>query len=123
MAGAKVKIRPMEPEDIGGILEVDRKINGVERALTYRDLVREALIKVVDSLLCQYSSFNITVEYHLNVDHGDVHLPHDVRPTHDVRQTHDGGHNKDIRNIRSHSRSKGSHNIRNRNNTLHNPST
>jgi predicted N-acetyltransferase YhbS len=39
----KVSIRPMEPEDINGILEVDRKISGVQRALTYRDLVREAL--------------------------------------------------------------------------------
>ena len=42
-AKAKVKIRPMEPEDITGILEVDRKISGVQRAITYRDLVREAL--------------------------------------------------------------------------------
>jgi predicted N-acetyltransferase YhbS len=39
----KVSIRPMEPEDINGILEVDRKISGVQRAITYRDLVREAL--------------------------------------------------------------------------------
>ena len=37
-----VEIRPMEPEDISGILVVDRKISGVQRALTYRDLVREA---------------------------------------------------------------------------------
>jgi predicted N-acetyltransferase YhbS len=45
MAGkeAKVKIRPMEREDIDGILAVDRKISGVQRALTYRDLVREAI--------------------------------------------------------------------------------
>ena len=42
-AKAEVKIRPMEPEDIAGILEIDRKINGVQRAITYRDLVREAL--------------------------------------------------------------------------------
>lgn len=50
MAGAeaKVKIRPMEPEDINGILEVDRKISGVQRALTYRDLVREALGGQID---------------------------------------------------------------------------
>jgi hypothetical protein len=36
MAGAKaeVKIRPMEPEDITGILEIDRKISGVKRAIT-----------------------------------------------------------------------------------------
>jgi predicted N-acetyltransferase YhbS len=47
-AEAKVKIRPMEPEDINGILEVDRKISGVQRALTYRDLVREALGGQID---------------------------------------------------------------------------
>ena len=39
----KVKIRPMEPEDIDGILAVDQKISGVQRGLTYRDLVREAI--------------------------------------------------------------------------------
>jgi predicted N-acetyltransferase YhbS len=45
MVGTKteVKIRPMEPEDISGILEIDRKISGVQRAATYRDLVREVL--------------------------------------------------------------------------------
>ncbi len=43
-----VKIRPMEPEDISGILEVDQKISGVQRALTYRDLVREALGGQID---------------------------------------------------------------------------
>lgn len=48
MGGAEVKIRPMEPEDIDGILEVDRKISGVQRAITYRDLVREALGGEVD---------------------------------------------------------------------------
>jgi predicted N-acetyltransferase YhbS len=42
-AKAEVKIRPMEPEDIAGILEIDRKISGVQRAITYRDLIREAL--------------------------------------------------------------------------------
>jgi ribosomal protein S18 acetylase RimI-like enzyme len=45
----KVKIRPMEPEDIDGILAVDRKISGVQRALTYRDLVREAIGGQVDA--------------------------------------------------------------------------
>jgi len=35
MVGINVKIRPMEPEDISGILVVDRKISGVQRALTY----------------------------------------------------------------------------------------
>ncbi len=48
MAKAEVKIRPMEPEDINGILDVDRKISGVQRAITYRDLVREALGGEVD---------------------------------------------------------------------------
>jgi ribosomal protein S18 acetylase RimI-like enzyme len=33
-----VQIRPMEPEDIDAILAVDRKLSGVQRALTYRDL-------------------------------------------------------------------------------------
>jgi predicted N-acetyltransferase YhbS len=40
---AKVKIRPMEPEDISAILEIHRKITGEQRAITYRDLLREAL--------------------------------------------------------------------------------
>ena len=44
----EVKIRSMEPEDISGILEVDQKISGVARALTYRDLVREALGGQID---------------------------------------------------------------------------
>ncbi len=39
----KISIRPMEPEDIHGILEVDRKIGGQQRAITYRDLVRDYL--------------------------------------------------------------------------------
>jgi len=43
-----VKIRPMEPEDISSILVVDQKISGVQRALTYRDLVREALGGQID---------------------------------------------------------------------------
>ena len=43
-----VEIRPMEPEDISGILVVDRKVSGVQRALTYRDLVREALGGQID---------------------------------------------------------------------------
>jgi predicted N-acetyltransferase YhbS len=48
MASINVKIRPMEPEDISDILDVDRKISGVQRALTYRDLVREALGGQID---------------------------------------------------------------------------
>ncbi|MDP2971653.1 MAG: GNAT family N-acetyltransferase [Deltaproteobacteria bacterium] len=48
MAIAEVKIRPMEPEDINGILEVDRKISGMDRAVTYQDLVRKGLGGEVD---------------------------------------------------------------------------
>ena len=48
VAGINVKIRPMEPEDISGILEVDRKTSGKAKALTYRDLVREALGGQID---------------------------------------------------------------------------
>jgi predicted N-acetyltransferase YhbS len=33
----------MEPEDISVILEIDRKISGEQRAITYRDLLEEAL--------------------------------------------------------------------------------
>jgi hypothetical protein len=36
----------MEPEDIAGFLEGDRKITGVARALTYRDLVRNIVLSV-----------------------------------------------------------------------------
>ncbi len=32
-------IRPMEPEDISAILEIDRKIRGKRRAVTYADLI------------------------------------------------------------------------------------
>ena len=35
---AKVKIRSMEPEDISAILEIDHKLSGVKRAVTYTDL-------------------------------------------------------------------------------------
>lgn len=50
MAGteAKVSIRPMEPEDITGILEIDRKISGVQRAITYRYLIRDTLSGQMD---------------------------------------------------------------------------
>jgi predicted N-acetyltransferase YhbS len=50
MAGkeAKVKIRPMEPEDIDAVLTIDRKISGVQRAITYRDLVRDFLGGQID---------------------------------------------------------------------------
>jgi ribosomal protein S18 acetylase RimI-like enzyme len=35
----QVKIRPMEPEDITDILEIDRKVRGKNRAVTYQDLM------------------------------------------------------------------------------------
>lgn len=34
----KLRIRHMEPEDISAVLEIDRKITGVRRAVTYTDL-------------------------------------------------------------------------------------
>lgn len=36
---AAVQVRPMEDDDIAAVLEIDRKITGKERAVTYRDLV------------------------------------------------------------------------------------
>ena len=39
----RVTIRKMEPEDIDAILAIDGKIGGVQRAITYRDLVRDYL--------------------------------------------------------------------------------
>ena len=35
----KVTVRPMEPEDISAILEIDRKLSGVQRAVTYKGLI------------------------------------------------------------------------------------
>ena len=35
----KVTIRPMEPEDISMILEIDQKLSGAQRAVTYKDLI------------------------------------------------------------------------------------
>ena len=35
----KVRIRPMEHEDIDSVLAIDRKITGVRRAVTYTDLI------------------------------------------------------------------------------------
>ncbi len=37
MVQASVKIRPMEPGDISGILEIDRKISGIKRASTFSE--------------------------------------------------------------------------------------
>ena len=38
-ANDKITIRPMEPEDIDAILEIDRKMSGKRRAVTYKDLI------------------------------------------------------------------------------------
>jgi ribosomal protein S18 acetylase RimI-like enzyme len=35
----KIRIRPMEHEDIDAVLAIDRKITGVRRAVTYTDLI------------------------------------------------------------------------------------
>jgi len=44
----KVRIRPMEPEDIDSVLAIDRKITGVRRAVTYTDLITGDLGGVLD---------------------------------------------------------------------------
>ena len=44
----KLRIRPMEPEDITVVLEIDRKISGVRRAITYTDLITGDLGGVLD---------------------------------------------------------------------------
>jgi GNAT superfamily N-acetyltransferase len=36
---SRLRIRPMEHEDIGDVLAIDRKITGVRRAMTYTDLI------------------------------------------------------------------------------------
>lgn len=35
----KIRIRPMEPEDIDAVLAIDRRITGQRRAITYTDLI------------------------------------------------------------------------------------
>lgn len=44
----KIRIRPMEPEDIDSVLAIDRKISGVRRAITYTDLITGDLGGVLD---------------------------------------------------------------------------
>lgn len=46
--GSKVRIRPMEPEDIDAVLAIDKKISGVRRAVTYTDLITGDLGGVLD---------------------------------------------------------------------------
>lgn len=45
---SKIRIRPMEPEDIDPVLVIDRKISGVRRAVTYTDLITGDLGGVLD---------------------------------------------------------------------------
>ncbi len=53
----KLKIRPMEPEDIASVLEIDRALTGKQRALTYTDLITGDLGGVLDlSFVAEVSS-------------------------------------------------------------------
>jgi ribosomal protein S18 acetylase RimI-like enzyme len=45
---SKLRIRPMEPEDIDAVLIIDRKISGVRRAVSYTDLITGDLGGVLD---------------------------------------------------------------------------
>jgi predicted N-acetyltransferase YhbS len=45
---SKLRIRPMEPEDIDAVLAIDRKISGVKRAVSYTDLITGDLGGVLD---------------------------------------------------------------------------
>ena len=45
---SKIRIRPMEPEDIDSVLVIDRKISGMRRAVTYTDLITGDLGGVLD---------------------------------------------------------------------------
>lgn len=45
---SKLRIRPMEAEDIEQVLEIDRKISGLRRAITYTDLITGDLGGVLD---------------------------------------------------------------------------
>lgn len=43
-----LRIRSMEPEDITAVLQIDRKISGAQRAITYSDLITGDLGGVLD---------------------------------------------------------------------------
>ena len=45
---SKIRVRPMEPEDIDSVLAIDSKITGVRRAATYTDLIIGDLGKIPD---------------------------------------------------------------------------
>lgn len=46
--GSKIRVRPMEPEDIDSVIAIDSKITGVRRAATYTDLIIGDLGKIPD---------------------------------------------------------------------------
>jgi len=45
---SKIRVRPMEPEDIDSVLAIDSKITGMRRAATYTDLIIGDLGKIPD---------------------------------------------------------------------------
>jgi ribosomal protein S18 acetylase RimI-like enzyme len=45
---SKIRVRPMEPEDIDSVLAIDGKITGMRRAVTYTDLIIGDLGKIPD---------------------------------------------------------------------------
>ncbi len=47
-AEGKLRIRPMEHEDITDVLAIDRKITGMQRAVTYTDLITGDLGELLD---------------------------------------------------------------------------
>jgi hypothetical protein len=95
----------MEPEDISGILVVDRKISGLHHSQRF---------KIPGSSICLHTSFDLS-------DAHDARPAHGVRPTHGVLQTHDAHDNMDMRNIHSRSRcNTDCHNSHNRSNTQRN---
>jgi ribosomal protein S18 acetylase RimI-like enzyme len=44
----KIRVRPMEPEDIDSVIAIDSKITGIRRAATYTDLIIGDLGKIPD---------------------------------------------------------------------------
>jgi ribosomal protein S18 acetylase RimI-like enzyme len=45
---SKIRVRPMQPEDIDSVIAIDSKITGVRRAATYTDLIIGDLGKIPD---------------------------------------------------------------------------
>ncbi len=48
IAEGRLRVRPMEHEDIEAVLAIDRKITGVRRAITYTDLITGDLGGLLD---------------------------------------------------------------------------